>query len=50
MIPGASDQVAVPVEGRCAWTVEVKPLLAGVYTLDATLINWKGGLEPDRSK
>ncbi|CAM9119979.1 unnamed protein product [Ectocarpus sp. 8 AP-2014] len=36
----------MPVEGRCAWTVEFTPSLEGVYTFDATVLNWEGGLDP----
>ncbi|CAN0471502.1 unnamed protein product, partial [Ectocarpus sp. 12 AP-2014] len=31
---------------RCAWTVEFTPSLEGVYTFDATVLNWEGGLDP----
>lgn len=43
-------KAAVPVAGRCAWSVEFHPMLEGVYTFDATLIDWKGLLEADTSK
>lgn len=43
-------QAAVPVEGRCAWTVEFRTMMEGTYAFDATLISWKGGLEQDYKK
>ncbi|CAM9772851.1 unnamed protein product [Scytosiphon promiscuus] len=47
--PEALAEAAVPVEGRCAWTVDFRPLIAGVYTFDATVLYWKGGLEANRT-
>ncbi|CAM9166423.1 unnamed protein product [Scytosiphon promiscuus] len=44
--PEALAADAVPVPGRCAWVADFRPIIAGVYDFDATLINWKGGLEP----
>lgn len=41
-------QASIPVTGRCAWTVEFRPSVGGVYTFDATLMLWKGGLDPHR--
>lgn len=46
--PEALAEAASPVKGQCAWTVELKPSFAGNYTLDVTLIEWKGFLEPHR--
>ncbi|CAN0079946.1 unnamed protein product, partial [Pylaiella littoralis] len=48
--PEALAEAAIPVTGRCAWTVQFRPTLEGVFTLDVTLLNWKGGLEGDWSK
>ncbi len=42
------SKAAVPVEGRCAWTAEFRPSIEGVYTFDATLIDWGGDLDPHR--
>jgi len=39
-------KAAVPVEGRCAWIAEFRPSMEGVYTFDATLIDWGGDLDP----
>ncbi|CAM9444106.1 unnamed protein product, partial [Ectocarpus sp. 12 AP-2014] len=47
--PEALAEAATPVAGRCAWTVRFQPTLEGVYTLDATLLDWRGGLEAHQS-
>jgi len=39
-------KAAVPVEGRCAWSAEFRPSIEGLYTVDATLIDWGGDLDP----
>ncbi|CAM9780585.1 unnamed protein product [Ascophyllum nodosum] len=48
--PEALAEAAVPVAGRCAWTAKFRPLLDGTYTVDATLVNWRAALEPNRSR
>eukprot|EP00903_Cladosiphon_okamuranus_P010157 g9617.t2 len=35
--------------GRCAWTAEFRPVMTGVYTFDATLLYWRGGLEATKA-
>ncbi|CBJ31518.1 expressed unknown protein [Ectocarpus siliculosus] len=47
--PEALAEAAMPVAGRCAWTVLFQPTLEGVYTLDVTLLDWRGGLEAHQS-
>ncbi|CAM9836849.1 unnamed protein product [Scytosiphon promiscuus] len=47
--PEALAEVATPITGRCAWTVQFRPTMEGEYTLDATLLNWRGGLEAHRA-
>eukprot|EP00903_Cladosiphon_okamuranus_P007973 g7695.t1 len=48
--PEALAEAAIPVMGKCAWTVRFRPALEGVYDLDVTLLNWRGKLEAHESQ